>query len=436
MDRPGFRTSQHFRRSLSRIRLLLPGQGEEWRAPLARLRRLSRRYRLRPAPVWERALPAEVLLLVATYGNGHIQAGRATLHAMMRERPSTRALMLDFFDMVNPVFNAATRFAYIYSVREAPTLWREFYWRTARIRPESFLQNRLFHLGAEKVRRLLERTGARVAVSTHPTPAGVVAQLAVEGQLPLTRDGRPPAAITVITDYVLHSQWVHPHTDLYLVPTAEVADDLVSRGIEARRIAVTGIPIRSVFHRPPPRAAARREWGLQEDVPAVVVLTGAYGMMRNAVDACRRLAFLQEPMQLIVVAGRDVELARRIREATAGAPNPTRVTGYVDAIASLMAAADLVVTKAGGLTVSEALAVGVPMVIYAPIPGQEEGNAAFLRRHRAAEVALDPDDLESVVRFLLRQADRRDQMASIARSLGRPDAAEQAAALVLERAIS
>lgn len=384
---------------------------------------------LRAVPVWQRLDRADVLMLTATYGQGHIQAARALAEAMAELRPDVRTVSVDFFDLINPVFNAAARLAYIYSVRKAPVLWREFYQRTARIDPDSFLQQRLYHLGESALRRTVEATQARVLVSTHPTPGGVVAELDRDGKL----DPAPVLTATVITDYVLHSQWVHPHTGLYLAPCQEVARELVARGIPASRIEVTGIPIRKGFRMPVDRQAARLRWGLAPEIPVVLVMIGAYGMMRGAVEACRRLAFLSEPLQLVVVAGYDRQLFHAVSAAVSASPHPVRVLGYVEDVPQLMAASDILVTKAGGLTVSEALAMGTCTVIYSPIPGQEEGNAEYLRRHGAAEVAPSPAALEDLVGALLRDPRRRRLLADNARALGRPGAAVDAAALILER---
>lgn len=384
---------------------------------------------LRVLPAWQRLEVADVLFLTATYGQGHVQAARALMEALEELRPDLRCVSVDFFDLVNPVFNAATRLAYIYSVRKAPVLWRQFYLRTARIDPDSFWQQRLYHLGDRAVCRTVQATRAGIVVSTHPTPGGVVAELDAEGRLVPP----PDLTVTVVTDYVLHSQWVHPNTELYLVPCADVADDLVARGIPARRVEVTGIPVRRGFRTPPDRAAARLRWGLEPELPVVVVMIGAHGMMRGAVEACRRLALVREPLQLVVVTGFDRQLFHAVSARVVGSPHPVRVLGYVHDVPQLMAAADVLVTKAGGLTVSEALATGACTVVYSPIPGQEEGNADYLRRHGAAEVASDPAALEAIVTGLLRSPERRARLSAAARALGRPRAALDAAALILER---
>ena len=398
------------------------------RATSLRLRAPRPLARLWPRPLWEDVVPSDVLLLVATYGNGHVQAARALAEAAQHLAPRRRLYTLDFFELVNPVLNAAARMAYLYSVRRVPRLWREFYVRTGRIPPDSFLQQRLYHLGISSIRRVIEAARPRVVVSTHPTPGGVVAQLRREGLLP------DALAVTVVTDYVLHSQWVHPATDLYLTACSEVAAELVERGIPPERVRVTGIPIRPAFAEPADRASARTRLGVGPEECLVVVLTGAFGMMRGAQEACRRLAWLSRPVRLVVVTGHDRRLREMLSQELKGAPNPPQVLGFVDEVRDLMAAADVLVSKAGGLTVSEALAVGVPMVIFAAIPGQEEGNAAYLEQRGAARVARSPEELGEHVEHLVANPDARAELSRRARALGRADSARQAWAAIAELA--
>lgn len=399
--------------------------------PLRRIRRIRRLpapplRRLWPLPVADRVGACDVLVLVATYGNGHVQAARALTEAVLSERPGTRVGTLDFFELVNPVLNAAARTAYMYSVRSAPALWREFYTRTGQVRPDSFWQRRLYHLGFGALRQVVQAARPRVVISTHPTPGGVMAQLREEGHAPGV------AGVTVITDYVLHSQWVHPSTDLYLAPCAEVADELVAKGVRPDRVLVTGIPIRPHFSRPVDRQAVRERLGLKPWPPVVLVMTGAFGMMRGAVAACRAVAHLGVPVQVVLVTGHDRRLYRALSSTLAEAPNRVVLLGYVEAIHELMAASDLLVSKAGGLTVSEALAVGLPVVVYAPIPGQEEGNAAYLVRHGAGAVAPSAEEVGRLVETLVRDDERRLSMAERARHISRPDAAARGARAVLD----
>lgn len=366
---------------------------------------------------------ADVVLLESTYGGGHTQAGVALAAALTELEPGLTVERIDFFDLVNPTLNVAARFAYAQWIARVPVLWREFYERTGQLPPTSSWQQFLNRLGARRLARFLKERRPRVVVATHPTPGCVAAQLRRDGHL-------TAPVVTVVTDYIAHSFWVHPDIDRFIVGHEAVRDGLVARGVAEERVSVTGIPIHPRFQRAVDAARVRAGLGLSGD-PVVLFMAGSYGQVRGMVPACQQLASSDLPLQLVVVAGRDAQLERRIRAATEGARRPVRVMGFVDNVHELMSIADLLVSKAGGLTVSEALAKGLPMLIYRPIPGQEEGNAAFLVAHGAARVVQDPESLLAGVRGLLSDPVRLGRMAAVSAGLGRPRAGLDAAGVVL-----
>lgn len=368
--------------------------------------------------------PVDLVLLESTYGGGHVQAASALAASVLELAPSWRVERVDFFDLISPALNEATRYAYAQCLIHAPLLWRELYERTSQLEPESSWQQLLNRAAARRVGRFLESRRPQVVVATHPTPGAVAGQLRGDGRL-------AAPVFSVVTDYVVHGFWAHPHVDGYLVGAEPVRDGLVARGVHPGRVAVTGIPIHPRFRRSLDRTQIRRAWGLGPE-PVVLFMGGSSGMVRGMVEACSALARAEGAFQLMIVAGRDAVLERRLQDAVAGAPRPVKVMGFVDRVDELMTAADLLVSKAGGLTVSEALAKGLPMLVYRPIPGQEEGNAAFLVAHGAARVIREPDELVAQVQALLQAPARRQRMAEAAAQLGRPDAGLEAARILLE----
>ena len=366
-----------------------------------------------------------MVLLEASYGGGHAHAAAALAASLAELAPSLRVERVDVFDRISPALNEATRYAYIQCLIHVPLLWREVYERTRHVPPDSPWQL-LDRAAARRVGRFLAGKRPRAVVATHPGPARLAGALRAAGQL-----DAPVCA--VVTDYVVHGLWAHPGVDWYLVGHEAVRDGLTARGIDPARVAVTGIPIHPRFGRPADRERLRRAWQLGPE-PVVLFMAGSAGLVRGMEDACRALVQAQGRFQLLVVAGRDGVLERRLRAAVAGAARPARVLGFVDRVDELMSLADLLLSKAGGLTVSEALAKGLPMVIYRPIPGQEEGNAAFLVAHGAARVTREPQELVAQVQHLLRSPGLRAQMAAAASQLGRPQAGLAAAGLLLEAA--
>ena len=321
-----------------------------------------------------------LLILSASYGEGHQQAALAVRDALMDENPDLDLQIVDYLEMVHPMLNSVARYCYMKSVRFAPALYGLFYKGTSRIAPSSLIQRRLNHLGYEDLADYLRAYKPDVILSTFPTPAGVVSMLKEQGLIDI------PAA-TVITDHAIHSQWIHHYTDHYFVGSEHVKRGLMIRGVDERRISVTGIPVRPAFLAANNRAEVRAKLGLEDDYPTLLIMGGAYGVLGDIVQICEELFQSDRRAQLIVVCGRNEKLRQTIEQLSKDAKNPVWVFGFTREVHELMAVSDLIVTKAGGLTISEALAMELPMLLYRPIPGQETQNATFLVKSRVAVLA-------------------------------------------------
>jgi processive 1,2-diacylglycerol beta-glucosyltransferase len=253
-------------------------------------------------------------------------------------------------------------------------------------------------------------------VATHPWPATVIARARHEGIA-------TPPTLLVATDFSLHPQWVQPGLDHYCVPTQDAAALLMQGGIPAARITVTGIPIHRAFQ------------GLEHqrpDVPTVLLVGSAQGGLGGVPVACKRMLLQIAPARLEVVVGADRWLKNRLQQRrTFRRSDRFVVHGYVPDLSALLCHADVVVTKGGGVTLAEALATGIPLVVYRAIPGHEVDNAAWLEREGAALVARHPAELAADVASLLANPERCRSLAAHARRLARPRAADDVADLAM-----
>jgi len=225
--------------------------------------------------------------------------------------------------------------------------------------------------------------------------------------------------------------WVHDHISGYFAANDEVAYRMRAQGIADHLIHVTGVPIMPAFGEAPDRAACAREFGLDPQRTTLLLMGGGAGL--GSLDTiAARLLELDAAFQLIVLAGKNAQALATLQQLATRYPGRLLPQGFTNQVERLMACADLVITKPGGLTTSECLAMGLPMIVNSPIPGQEERNADFLLEQGVALKAFDAVTLEYRVHHLLENPAKLADMRSKARELGRHAAAREVLHRVLD----
>lgn len=360
---------------------------------------------------------APILILTASAGAGHTVAATAVAEALQKRLPDAPIVIHDVLQSANAFFRNLYANGYLGIVRHAPAAFGLIYEvtdrpaRNVRRNLRSWFQN----INTRSTMRHLERLRPRFIINTHFLPAEIVAHMRRTGRLNCPQ-------VTVTTDFETHRLWAQPPTERYYTATEEGREYLSTFGADPAQIRVTGIPIRAAFAEPISRADARARLDMKHDSQLVLMLCGGFGV-GPVEEFIRALMELRTAAQITVIAGRNPELQARL-EAIANAANRiVRVVGFTDEMHVWMRAADLLVTKPGGLTAAEALAVGVPMVIVNPIPGQESRNSDYLLENRAAIRVNNARLLRFRVDRLLADGPRLAAMAGAAQSLGRPAAA-------------
>jgi processive 1,2-diacylglycerol beta-glucosyltransferase len=370
----------------------------------------------------------KILLLSVSAGAGHARAAEAIRCYADQPGSSVTARHLDVMDFVTPVLRKIYTDFHISLVSRAPTLWGYLYQMTNRAPVNGPMQRARRWLERQNAKRLLKEIigfDADIIICTHFLPAEILSSLIECGELDT------PVWVQV-TDFDLHRMWVHPHMAGYFAANDEVAFRMRAHGIAADTIHVTGIAIMPVFSQTFERNACARQFGLNPDQATLLLMGGGAGLGSLESVAARLLA-LDRDFQLIVLAGKNGAALAALRQLALHHPGRLLVQGYTNCVEQLMACADLVITKSGGLTSAECLALGLPMIINVPLPGQEEHNADFLLEQGVALKAIDDATLEYRVRHLLQHPAKLADMRARARALGRPHAAQQVLDIVLAR---
>jgi len=368
-----------------------------------------------------------VLILTASAGGGHIVAARALEHEFRRQAPDLTVEVLDALALTRPYFRRAYGGGYLALVRHAPALFGWLYDRMDSPDP-GWLDRARRWLQNQNRARLVREVRARspcLVVCTHYLPAEFIAQMKQAGMVSCCH-------VIVTTDYETHRMWVQEPCDCYYTATPDARYLLTTWGVAPDRILVTGIPVRPGFDDTLDPADARRRCGLPEASATVLMLCGGFGV-GPAADLLRALATLPAPTQVVVIVGRNEKLQRQLERQAGTSDGRVRVVGYTDRVHEWMRAADIVVSKPGGLTVAEALACGRPLVIVNPIPGQETRNADYLLENGAAIKVNHLRLLAPRVSALLDDRRHLERMQAAARALARPLAAADIARDALKR---
>ncbi len=362
--------------------------------------------------------PSRVLVLSVSAGAGHVRAAEALAAHARAGFPLLSVSHRDMMALVPRWFCVIYRDLYMKLSSGLPEAWGWLYRKTDNARPASIgerVRRRLQRLCARRLLAEIEACRPDAIVCTHFLPAELLADE--------RRAGRLDCPVWVqVTDFDLHRMWVHEGVSGYFVGSDELAFRLAAHGVPAAQVVVSGIPVMPGFLAAPQRTQAAAVVGLDPALPTVLMMSGGGGSGMQ-VDTIQSLLLQQPRLQLIVLAGRNDALRRSLQDLTAAYAGRLRCFGFIEDVHLAMACADLAITKPGGLSTSECLAMGLPMLLVNPIPGQEERNAAYLMQEGAAARADDPVTLQFRLQRLLDEPGQLARMRERALAIARPHAA-------------
>ena len=370
----------------------------------------------------------KILIIYATAGIGHKKASMAVKKALDEMNPKdTEVTMIDALDYTNAFFKWSYLQSYLFMVNKLPTFWGILYYLT---------DNRYINMVVAKIRRFsnwmnsgklvkyINQTKPDVIISTHFFASEVVGDMKKCPECGVR-------LITVVTDYRLHAWWVAKYTDSYVVANEDAKEDFVEWKVSPEKIRVLGIPVEPVFAKKLDRKAIFEKTGLKDGIFTVLVIGGGFGVgpIEGIVNEVGKSS---AKVQMAVVCGHNDGLVRRIEEIKPSLSCDIKALGFIDNVYEYMEISDILISKSGGITVSESLAKGLPMIVIAPIIGQETRNCDFIVKHHAAFRISHVNELESIIEDLVRNPDKNRSMKDSILSIKKPMACFDVAKLALE----
>ncbi len=367
--------------------------------------------------------PRRILLMYITKVSGHRAATVAIERSLKLLDPATEVMSINGFGYAYPTFEKVVNRAYMGIIRRTPKVWDYLYDNPQIVRRTEGLKNYLHKTSHKKLAKLFEQFRPDTVVCTQAFPCGMVADYKRAHGLNINLIG-------VLTDYAPHSFWLNEGVDYYVVPSEDSKERFLKKGIPAERIKVYGIPTHANFSIHKDRNIIARKLGFDAQIPVLLIMGGGQGL-GPIKDVVKSLLKLKKELQLIVIAGVNKKLIKWLNKTALRSEKKMRVFEYVDNVDELMDVASLIITKPGGMTTSECLAKGLPMVIINPLPGQEMRNTDFLLEKGIALRVHKTDDIGEEVELLLKSPHNLQSMRQAALLNGRPHAAMDIARLIL-----
>ena len=344
----------------------------------------------------------KILILSAATGGGHLRASRALQTYILENTQGNEVVIADALKEVNAILDKTCCDGYHFMATKAPRIFGRLYRATNTDTPLYSLVSRFNGAVGVRLLPLLAEEKPDVIMSTPPFATEMVSHLKGKGRV-------SAPLICLMTDYGPHRAWIAPNVDAYVVSNEGMAAQMVVWGVPKEKIHPFGIPVEDVFFSKADKYALLQEFGLLPNLPTVLFMAGSFGVT-NILSIYKDLVRSSFPFQIIIITGRNKRLYRTFKKIIPRSPKATKLVFFTDRVADYMHACDLLITKPGGLTTSEALACNIPLAVFDAIPGQEEDNANFLIAHNMAIPLDSRKNCASEIVALLEDSKRLEAM--------------------------
>lgn len=372
----------------------------------------------------------KILILYGSYGGGHKSAANAIKQYIENHYPQKQAEIIDCIEYVSKFMNKISVGAYNKMTKSAPWLWKKVYYNSEK-GLLSKISNGTNHLMAKKLLHLIEEKNPSTIICTHMFASQMCGIL--------KRNGKIKCDIsTILTDYEIHNQWLEENEYIknYFVAHDGMKQEMVKKGIDENKIHAFGIPMSERFLDTFNKDEICKEFKLEKDKKTVLFFGGgAMGLGKE--NTCKILNILAnkfKSIQIIAISGKNEEMNNAFKQIVKETDSGDRikVLEFTNKVPELMSISNLVITKPGGLTTTESLASGLPILVINPLPGQEEANAEFIEKSNAGVWLKKNSNIEAVLKEVILDDEKLEQMSNCAKTLAKKDSTKRICEKIFE----
>lgn len=365
------------------------------------------------------------MIMTASVGLGHDQAANAIKKNLLNQYHNVDIEIVDFIEIFPSYLGGIIKSTYLKMIDIVPSWYNMLYQGTTNLNRPSKVTSIFAYKYIKKIREVIEASNPDMILFTNPFPSTLVSHLKRKNKI-------NTYTATVITDYTVHGVWIDPTIDRYFVGSNILKQEMISKGVEGSKIHATGIPIDTKFTAPVDRESVLSSLGLQTDLPTVLIMGGGLGL-GSMEEILETTDSVDRGLQIIIVAGKNQVLMNSLENRKYNAKHHVKVLGFCENIHELMGSSHLLISKAGGLTMTEAISKELPVLVFDPIPGQEVKNAQYFSDIGAAMYLKDLKELRSGVEDLLFiNPEKREKMVKCCATIKKLDGAEEISKIMFE----
>jgi len=371
----------------------------------------------------------KVLIFYGAYGGGHLAAAKSIKTYLDTNYENCETMMIDCVEYINKYLNKVSTTAYKEMAKKAPWIWKKVYNNSEHgaLAKISTTSNNIM---SRKLNRILQDFNPDLVISTHPFSNQMCTNLKKNKKINCK-------IATVLTDMAPHSQWTvdSEYIDYFFVSNKEMKDILSDNGIADFKIFVTGIPLSERFKYNFDKSKIYKDFELDSAKTTVLFFAGGeFGLGRKRTSLVfRALIRLCKDYQIVAISGKNRKMFSKFKKLVTSyeVSERVKVLQYTDKVPELMAISSFVITKPGGLTTTEALVSGDPLILINPIPGQEESNADFLERNGVAIWIKKEDNIARILKNLYRHPEKIEEMRNNIPNLAKPDSTKNICSILM-----
>ncbi len=363
----------------------------------------------------------KILIFYGSYGGGHLSAAKTICSFLEKNyKDKIQVQIVDCVEYINKYINKVSTEAYKELAKKAPWAWKHVY-KNSQNGALSHISTTTNKLMSYKLNMLLQDFKPDLIISTHPFATQMCAILKKKNKIDCK-------LATILTDYHIHAQWLvlYEYVDYFFVANDQMKEDMIAEGVFDQKIFVTGIPVSERFLENFSREKICQEFELSPDKKTILFFAGGeFGLGRNNTFLTLKiLVRLLKDTQIVAISGKNKKMNQKFKDLveTTNSSDRVKILEYTNKVPELMYISDCVITKAGGLTITECLTSNLPIIIMNPIPGQEEENAEFLVNNNVAIWIKKGDSIARTIKTLYKNRDKLLSMKENTKLLAKPNA--------------